>query len=270
MTANDLQAAMAALPEPPAHSAPPQWDYWRHDLWTRVSHGQPPDDFTLWPCIYHTMLHDHWRNSVLCEYRQWRDGEPDEAHDLLIYPPWADMSESAATSHYYNALVTYCRFRKWELMTARSLASLPCIIEFGAGYGMAALIARRMGFAGRYIITDLPEFRLLQQWFLERAGADGVEWWEWEWGAATPDKPPVSCDLLLAAYSLSETPQALRKAFLHSVYPASCLFVYSNCFADYDNLAFFQPAPRELATMHWQHERLDCFPPESWLSVGQQ
>lgn len=53
--------------------------------------------------------------------------------------------------------------------------NIESIYEFGGGFGGMALLMRRMGFTGRYVIQDLPEMGEIQQFFLTNEGVRDVE-----------------------------------------------------------------------------------------------
>lgn len=207
-----LAVAMAALPEPPNDSRPPHWDYWRHDLWARAQQ-QPPDSFWDWPAVRHTMLVEHFPIGAQL------------AHLQTDWPRWeAALSHLGNEKHARNMINQAYHVKLWEDTTGRRIEQLRTIYEFGGGYGALAHLARRMGFTGRYLIYDLPEFALLQQWFLAGQGVP-VE---------HVDGPEHS-DLFVALYSLSETPDEVRRYWGLRAAAGSYLLLYSGQWAEHDN-----------------------------------
>lgn len=228
MNAADFNAHMAALPEPPAGFKPPHWEAWSRELWER-GQVEDPAGFMGWPCIYHTMLVRHWDMSWQLSQLQavgW-------AH--ICTPP--DISLNPEPQLYpgmildTNLINLAYHFLQWEQRTGRKVNELSSIVEWGGGYGGQVLIARRLGFTGKYTIYDLPEFSLLQEWFLGKVGIDATlrQW---------PPRQTTS-DLLIAVYSLSEMPLAQRFKVLEKLGAKSYLLAYTPTWEDYNNEAWF-------------------------------
>jgi len=249
---------MMELPEPKTARKPPYWEYWRHELWQHVVDGADPQGFMGWPCIYHTMLVNHWKDAVAVEFEAVRGnarwlaaiimpevGQPPDFHN------WTVFSRNLIHQAYHLS--------RWEAVTGRHIEDLNTIVEFGGGYGAMALVARRAGFQGTYVIYDLPEFTLLQQWFLSRVSVQGVEWPE--------DIEPIEADLLIGLYSLSETPMDVRQMVLDSVTAQSFLFLYSATWEHYDNSAWFRSL--NLTPRFWHHEEIEHLPDRgNWYTIG--
>jgi hypothetical protein len=134
----------------------------------------------------------------------------------------------------------------WEVVTGKRIDQLDTIIEFGGGYGAMALLCHRLGFRGKYIIYDLPEFALLQEWFLSQERVENVTW---------PKKfIRAEADLLIALYSLSETPMELREDFLSKVKARSYLFLYSPTWEEYKNSAYFGEFIKKNIDLKWHNQ----------------
>lgn len=247
MNADQLRQAMAALPEPVTTLKPPHWEYWRWELWQEVQQNDPIF-FMNWPCVYHTMLVEHWSMekewSYLLEYgpklwSRWPNivlphiGRPD-------YFMGSGYSSNMINQAYHIAL--------WENTTGQRIDQLENIIEFGGGYGAMALLCWRLGFRGNCIIYDLPEFSLLQEWFLSQEGVENVAW------NPVGLEPYAATDLLIALYSLSETPIELRESFLGRVMADSYLFLYSPTWEEYDNVAYFRDFAGGEEGKHWRNQ----------------
>lgn len=224
-----LAEQMAALPEPPDDSAPPYWDYWRHDLWQRAQ-AEPIENFMGWPCIYHTMLVNHFEIDHQLDYLRER-GKWDYLPACQLPLVGKPLDEYENTGFSRNMINQVYHLARWEIETGRSLSSLEHILEFGGGFGAMALAAHRLGFRGEYLIYDYPEFSLLQKWFLAEHNVPV--------GHEPNPQPRRYTDLFIAIYSLSETPEAFRNAFLSELWADSYLFLYSSRFAEVDNLRWF-------------------------------
>lgn len=244
----DLRAAMAALPVPDTQGLqPPHWEYWRNQLW-HLAQTQPAESFLSWPCIYHTMANRHWPQVVQWELdTMLNSGKlPAGIEAPILRDPYAFTQEQNNIRQMYHLF-------KWEQVTGKKVADLESIVEIGGGYGACALMARRMGFKGRYMIFDLPEFSLLQQWYLDAAGVTGVEFI-----TELPEKvayPKRLVDLLIGIYSLSEMPIALRKIISTKLTAKSYLFLYSGNWVNHDNRKYFQNDFSGVHdTLQWHHE----------------
>lgn len=260
MNADELREAMRALPEPPAGSRPPHWNYWRRDLWERVVGGEDPRCFPSWPCIYHTMLVNHWKAHVALEFDYIFTDLGRWVNPIAMGPPGIVKDRYADTPHSMNLIHQAYYLKRWENATGKRVKDCRKIIEFGGGYGAMALVVHRLGFGGEYAIYDLPEFALLQRFYLGEAGVKGVAWNKHDRRRKT--------DLLVGCYSLSEMPLNERREFLAENRAKSCLFLYSARFVDYDNLAFFQGELPELVDLEWEHFPAECLPEGNWYTIG--
>src|SRR5262245_14596703 len=150
----NLAAEMANLPEPPFTAKPPYWDAWRHDLWVRAQRDDA-HHFMRWPCIFHTMLQDHWRDSIAVEGKYI-----EQRIDMgaLLKDHHLPMGDLYASSSLYNLTHQAYHILRWQEATGQRIADMRSIYEFGGGYGAMALVCNRLGFTGQYYIYDLPEF----------------------------------------------------------------------------------------------------------------
>ncbi len=234
MHAVDLRRLMTRLPEPPKGAFPPSWDYWRRDLYLRVTAGNPPEEFMTWACIFHTMLVNHW--NMHAQFAELYLGL--NRWEKAIKIKWNDLHvDKHSYTNYSMNLIHQCyHLKQWEDVTGKKVGELDTILDFGAGYGAMALIINRLGFKGEYIIYDLPEFSLLQQWYLGKQGTENVRWF------TDANELKGYCnnyDLMIAIWSLSETPFRLRREFLRKMDMKSFLFMYWLKFMDLDNAGWF-------------------------------
>lgn len=250
---------MAALPKPETDKRPPYWEAWRLDLWHRAQ-DQDPTHFWEWPCIYHTMLVSHWPFQMDYELSQL---DLSRWQYALQVPHFGPDDYSTGTRYSMNLIHQAYHLTQWERATGKRIEQLETIVEFGGGYGAMALLCKRMGFEGKYVIYDLPEFSLLQEYYLSQFGMlDKVEW--------NPDYIP-SPDLFMALYSLSEVPKEDRAEFL--LLAKSYLFLYSGKWEGWDNVDYFQKfvpsLPPHLKQLNWQHTEITHLPDRNnWYSIG--
>lgn len=239
----NLPVAMAALPEPPNDSSPPYWNFWRHDLWTRAQ-ADDPANFWHWPCVRHTMTVEHFPVT-------------DQLAALQSEPArWLPAIQDAHPHHARNLIHQAYHLQRWERATGRRVEDLSSIYEFGGGYGALADLARRLGFQGRYLIYDLPEFVLLQRHFL---GERGVV-------IEHTQARPKAVDLFVALYSISEVPAALRAEWLATCDAASYLLLYSGQWAEHDNHAWAREFIGRRGDLVWGIEKFPARP--DWYAIG--
>lgn len=266
MNADQLRHEMRQLPEPVTILKPPYWEAWRHQLWQHATRGDDPKNFLGWPCIFHTMCQSHWPDSINFELSALY---PDAIywHQAITMPHFGSPPDFLPDTDFSMNQIHQCyHLKQWQDFTGWKVAGLDRIVEFGGGYGAMALACHRLGFRGEYIIYDLPEFRLLQQYYLSQMGVP-VTWW---------DKPEVQkADLLIGIYSLSECDLLLRDTFIGKLDMDSYLYLYSGQWENYDNVDYFQRKievvknPYPLLSLKSQHTELTHLPDKNnWYSVG--
>jgi hypothetical protein len=98
---------------------------------------------------------------------------------------------------------------------------------------------RRLGFAGKYVIFDLPEFSALQRFYLGGLGLDASTEL-----LTSVDELMKVCpmpELFVATWSLSETPAGIREPFREIVIHAKFLLMaYQDEFGGADNGTWFE------------------------------
>jgi hypothetical protein len=163
------------------------------------------------------------------------------------------------TPYSANLIHQAYHLMRWQEWTGLQIADMQTIAEIGGGYGAMALVARRLGFRGTYTIYDLPEFSLLQEYFLGNLGAQKVTW---------NPKGKKKADLLIACYSLSEMRYEESDAFLARLDSRGYLILYSNIWKDRDNVAYFSRVTESMPNHIFLHARVGHLPPESWYTFG--
>lgn len=138
--------------------------------------------------------------------------------------------------------------KQWLDRTQQKLSEMVTIVEVGAGYGAMALIARRLGFAGQYVIFDLPELVTIQQYYLGRNGIMAIWAEPLANGLATAS---LSCDLFIALHSLGEMPIPERERLLSQVAAKEYLFASSYEYEGVDNQAWFHQFAGSTVGVDW-------------------
>lgn len=208
-----------------------------HSFWNDICNSvqekmdKDPSKFYDWPEIRHTMLvtnapwiYDELHYLFNDNYmRDWAYIVP----DFTIGEELRSMNNITTqnTIHHCYSLA------KWQKFSNKKIKDLNHIVEFGGGYGNTCRLARVMGFKGKYTIIDLPVFQKLQQYYLSNYNIEeDVEWKE-------PEEIEGG-DLLIAQWSLSETPLSERKKVLDLDFK-HYLIAFQEKFEDIDNVSFF-------------------------------
>jgi len=246
------------------------WDALRRDLRERLCRDDPAD-FLRWPPVRRTMVK-----------RKRRDATTQLRH-LRARPDWARRWRSAlretTLGHprplrrwpWTSANLVYqayhvCRF---EEVTGRSLATMRTIVEFGGGYGRFCQLVHDLGFAGTYVIFDLPEVAVLQRFYLRHLGLPVSES-----PASLPARGVVTVvdpaelralvraraageSAFVAIGSLSESPLALRDALRPALAAVDAFLIfYAARHNDIDNHAYFADWRAHFPTHAWRNDEI--------------
>jgi hypothetical protein len=231
MNADELKAAIAALPpmEPvePAHT----WEFWAYDLRQNILNNNP-EEFLTWPVIKMTMFvgnapYIETEAKALHFNKAWAIEEPGFGKPEIYKNEVPCLVEPIFSSG--NLIHQGYHLQQWEDKTICNVRHLDTIVEIGGGYGAMAWIVHRLGFTGRYIIFDLSEFGLLQQYYLSNVGVEGVEF-------KTRLSEPLESDLLIGLFSLSEMPLKMRGDILNACPARSYLFTYMPQWGGWDSI----------------------------------
>jgi len=233
---------------------------------------EDPREFLRWDVILQTMF------VAYAEYI-----EP-EIKYLKKHPlwnsVWKDSIEESATGHptpYWRYpsssgnLITHahhvCRF---EDLTGKKVSDYKYIVEFGGGYGSLCRLMYKLGFKGKYIIFDFPEFSQLQHYYLSALGFEvqmrfenqdcsqvfcisGIEQFKQTLSQINLDE-----SLFVATWSISETPLDFRKEIFPFLSDFNGYLIgYQAGFKEVDNLAFFKEWQDSLNNINWIDSRID-------------
>ncbi len=219
-----------------------------------------PSLFWQCPAIYHTMCQAHWPFSIDYEFNQL---DLNRWQYAIQVPHFGPDDYLSGTRYSMNLIHQAYHLAQWESATGKRIEQLDTIVEFGGGYGAMALLCKRMGFDGKYVIYDLPEFSLLQEYYLSQFGMlDKVEW--------NPKDKPKDIDLFMALYSLSEVEPSERSGFIQP-YAKSFLCLYSGQWEQWNNVDWFKNVLPKIAQYikQWQHTEIGHLP-DAWnfYSIG--
>ncbi len=259
----DLRADIAALGHPTVIAAG-IWNEKRARL-RELLLEHDPADFLRWDAVRTTMV-KRGRAPVALELRHLR-GRPDwlgrwrpALRESTVGRPRPFHLHPRSSGNLIHQAYHLCRF---EEATGVSLQVLPFIVEFGGGYGSLCRLLHQLGFAGTYVIFDLPEVSALQRFFLRSLGiATSKDGRDAPRGAVTISdlaelravvgaRPPGPAGFI-AQWSLGETPVELRRPVLAEVGGFDAFLLgYTERFETIDNVAFFEEWRATLRGSRW-------------------
>lgn len=227
----------------------------RHDILTK-----DPRAFLTWDVIAETMSPPPYARFVRPELQylksfHWR------AWSRVIRGSWLARANSI------HQVFHLCRF---EAETSMAIREFDFILEFGGGYGEMRRIVHHLGFAGRYVIFDLPEQNALQRYYLSTIGhpPTGTASELKAVRAAIESEPPDSTKLFIATWSFDETPAELREEWTDVLsHFDAFLIAYQANFAGIDNAAFFFDWQKRFPRIRWSTRAIP-YVKESFYLVG--
>jgi hypothetical protein len=234
------------------------WDEGRRRLREAVL-ADDPEQLLSWPVIRDTMLVAGDRHPYLAaelatlqDDAGWEQRWHPACLDEIGVPPPLPGLPGGSGNRLHHAY----QFLQLEQAGAGGVQDYRHLVEFGAGYGAMCAVAHRLGFSGSYLLFDLPEWSALQRWYLGEVGllADGGP-------VRTSSDEDVLREevaradegsLLVAMWSLSETPLELRQRILPGGERfGGYLFGYQATFEGIDNLAWFAQFQRDRPDVEW-------------------
>lgn len=237
----ELIAAMRSLDLPShAHDA---WVTYCVKLRDSILHNDP-SDFLRWKFVRYAMfLTNHL--FLLKELRylrdlcDWESRWKPALQDPGVGNPVPFLFERTIAG---NSIHLAYHVAQWEAWSRKKIDTRDTILEFGAGYGGMARLIRKLGFKGKYILYDLPQFSALQKFYLTCSNAatevqflNDVETLRSTVTAQAPENP-----LFIANISLSETPLETREPIENLVADwKHILITYQIRFRDVYNREYF-------------------------------
>ena len=215
-----------------------------------------PRNFLRWPVVLFTMFHESKPEELayLQSLSVWPHYESALVETPIGHPkPYPALPASSGNLVHQ----TYSLALLSETFSV-PIAAYKSIFEFGGGYGSLARLVYRLGFSGHYTIFDLPEFSLLQKYYLSSSpdltlsfdASDRPDTISSVTSIAEIKKNPI--DLFIALWSLSESPLELRTQLLSAIpEPAYFLIAYQEDFNNIDNTAYFKTFVAERPQYTW-------------------
>lgn len=258
-----------------------EWVKFRNTLRQNILTNDPKD-FLRWEIILNTMFHG--ANIAELQFLQqpgrWEKWKPDLKESAVGNPyPYPHYPESSG-----NLIHHAFSLAQLLVNTDCSIEALPQVVEFGGGYGSMCRLLYRMGFKGRYIIYDLPEFSALQSYYLSSIGVptsikrkpthhqDSIVLLSdlKDLSKQLQVKDRKSNYLFIGTWSISETSLNFRNAIFDLVSKASYyLIAYQNFFGEVNNLDFFSSFAEARKHFNWSHFEIDHLQGNKYL-IGQK
>lgn len=238
--------------------------------------NKDPRGFLNWDVVSQTMFHEcrEVELDYLKKLDNWSEWKKTLRESSVGCPRRYSKLKSSSGNLIHNAyhLARFLSFHNLDI------TKLDVIFEFGGGYGSLCRLFYRLGFQGKYIIYDLPEFSLLQEYFLKSLNMDLNVTTEntsdhYKTVALISDisklaqhLPEKSIDMLIATWSLSESPISLRQNILKLIgNPDNYLIAYQEKFFNTNNEEYFS----NLIRFNLNYTRQRCpiahLPPSHYL-----
>lgn len=217
------------------------WDRNRAALREHLKHDKL-ENFLRWSTIEKTMFVGDVGfvrkefEEMLPNGRTWETGIYEKFN--AIYEPKVGNPKLLWGWTSGNLIHQFYHLKQWLDRSKKTVDQLSSIVEVGAGYGAMALICRRLGFEGLYLIIDFPELETLQKYYLENTiGTEDTVWFP---SASYRFLSTQPYDLLIACHSLSEMPVTERERLMSQVKADAYLFASSYEFEGVDNAGWLR------------------------------
>lgn len=261
MMVDELRQQMAALPDLPPSDNPHSWLARRHNIREMVA-KEDPEEFIKWPTVQGTMFVGDGPvvRAELAELRaddwdRWRIAILDTAECGATRSKLVKMPTTGNMIHQAYHLM------RFEKIIKQRVEEMGTILEFGGGYGSMARIAHNLGFRGGYAIHDLPEFSLLQEFYLRKCGVPATY--------SSGPIPRMDVDLFIALWSISEISPDVRMNLLEPTSFSYSLTAYSEIWDGWDNLSWYRGMAKYLRDSRvWRELKIKHMPGQYYL-VGE-
>ena len=276
---DELKRRIACLPgieEDPGILAEEGWGEARKALRLLIEQ-KDPRVFLTWELIRKTGVFVN-HSSYLDELRELGADSLWEQRWRVVLPedhcgrpePFFKYRNSSATLIHHAFHV-----QQFERLTGNPVDGYGRIVELGGGYGSLCRLIHRLGFQGQYLIFDLPEFSCLQRFFLScvgvpvgnrSVGEQGVDLVSSLDQLSEQVQSMGAPSLMIATWSLSETPIAFRERFLSAVGEFDAYLIgYQRCYGAVDNRDYFAQWTSSHDEIRWHDWELPHLPNNHYL-----
>ena len=269
----EAKRSFQELPRSVAKDTPQCHDEWSENLveLRRLALEGDLRRFLRWDVVRRTMFVGHapWVVKELRHLQRRKDFDaywcPGIKESQIGHPPpflYRRGTSGNLVHHAYH-------LARFEDLAATSVQKLEFVVEFGGGYGSMCRLFHQLGFAGTYVIYDLPDFSILQTYYLKSLGLpiqkehgngnNGIycvsDMEQLKILASNRDRGGRS--MFIATWSLSECPLLLRAKVLETVGDIDYwLFAYQEKFGKIDNVEYFKNLRMNYARLEWHEERI--------------
>ena len=211
-------------------------------------------NFLWWPVVVNTIRYNP-RCVYIPEELDYLERRKDYSGRwepvLQESPVGLGMAAMPASQSTGNLIHTAYHAAMLEDVTGLHVGELAGVVEFGGGYGCLCRVLHGLGFAGGYILYDLPVLSALQRYYLKSLGRPILPAAEFAGTGivCVSDLAELAAlvgrleglRLFAATWSLSEVPLALRDAVAPLVAGFEAyLLAYQEGYEGMDNLGWFR------------------------------
>lgn len=234
------------------------WDRYRRKLRLYILKNDPRN-FLRWEPVMGSMFH----NADKLEF-DYLTGSNQNSWVQAIEETW--VGNPPRYSHYKKSSgnMVHIAYNLSQMLDRYSidLKKINTIIEFGAGYGCTAKLIHNVGFMGTYEIFDVPEFLALQRYYLKSTNTNG----NFVFIDQTEKLRNIDPDMLIATWSLSESPVEIRNEFLNKIgKPQYILIAYQANFELTDNIKYFEEYQKNNPNYDWVTHEIKHLPKNYYL-----
>ncbi|NOZ45317.1 MAG: hypothetical protein GXO79_00895 [Chlorobi bacterium] len=239
----------------------PEWKNFKTTIREKILTNNP-NKFLSWQVITETMFYANPKQlTFLKEHKDWQKINKVIKHKTWMFgfpKPYYYFPLTSANiiNHTYSLYKLLSKFKK-------TINDFSVIFEFGGGYGNLCSLVYKFGYKGKYIILDIQEFSFLQEFYLNNILKNK----KIEIGSISGNADisliydyhniPDDIDLLIALWSLSETPINIRENIISRTEKCNCFFIGSqNKFSGIDNNDFFEKFSLKKKKLNWKKERI--------------
>ncbi len=279
----ELRKAFQQIPPREINNCPPSERSWIENInyLRELMVSGNPIEFLRWQPIKKTMFvsndgyivlelnslrnqddwHKRWRGAI----RESRIGHP--------IPFWLYPRSSGNLIHHAYHLAQF------ERKTGRNIDKPDFVFEFGGGYGSMCRLFHNLGYKGRYLVFDLPEFSALQRSYLLSIGLPVNDV-----SSFNSSRAGVSCisdideltriikningknALFISTWAISETSESLRNLILPLINHFDYfLIAYQDKFCEVDNIEFFKQWKLTTSNIQWNEWEIKHLPCNYYL-----
>lgn len=189
-----------------------------------------PKEFLTWSVIHGCMFVGN-APYIYDEYNELFNSNDWHRWNGILKDPLFGQPDLWAGWTSGNLIHQAYHLKQFEDKTGKRIDELDSILEFGGGYGTMALLCRRLGFTGEYIIQDLPVISKLQEFYLFNVGINDIEF--------RIEYQLSDVDLIISLWALSETPDIFKNRFFRYHQTDNYLLSYASVWDTWNNDGYF-------------------------------